>query len=145
MQHIKNIIFDLGGIFINIDFAKTEQAFIKHGINNFHIYFTQQHVSDLFELLETGNVSPEEFCEGFRKETKSDIPDEKIMHSWNALLLDFPIERIKWLEQIGKKYKIFLFSNTNQIHYESFIQSFTKQTGLKDFNSFLLKRIIHMK
>jgi len=139
MQEIKNIIFDLGGIFLNLDFARTEQAFVDHGIDNFHIYFTQHHATDLFELLETGNVSPEEFCEGFRKETNTDLPNEKIINSWNALLLDFPIERIKWLEQIGKKYKIFLFSNTNQIHYESFIQSFTKQTGVKDFNSFFIK------
>jgi FMN phosphatase YigB (HAD superfamily) len=139
MQEIKNIIFDLGGIFINIDFAKTEKAFVSHGIDNFHIYFTQHHVSDLFELLETGNVSPQEFCEGFRKETNTDLSDEKIIHSWNALLLDFPPERIEWLEKISKKYNIFLFSNTNQIHYDSFIESFTRQTGFKDFNSYFIK------
>ena len=139
MQHIKNIIFDLGGIFINIDFARTEQAFVRHGIDNFHIYFTQHHASDLFELLETGNVSPEEFCEGFRKETNINLSNGEIINSWNALLLDFPIERIKWLEKISRKYNVFLFSNTNQIHYDSFIDSFTKQTGLKDFNSYFIK------
>jgi len=139
MQEIKNIIFDLGGIFINIDFARTEKAFTQLGITNFNVYFTQHHASNLFELLETGKVSPVEFCEAFRKETNINLSNEQIIDSWNALLLDFPIERMKWLDQIRKKYNVYLFSNTNQIHYEAFIENFTAQTGLEDFNSYFIK------
>ena len=139
MQKIKNIIFDLGGIFINIDFARTERAFTELGLSNFNVYFTQHHASNLFELLETGKVSPAEFCDAFRKETGMNISNEQIIHSWNELLLDFPLERIEWLGKIRNKYNIYLFSNTNQIHYDSFIESFTNQTGLKDFNSYFIK------
>lgn len=139
MHQIKNIIFDLGGIFINIDFAKTEQAFTDLGISNFNDFFTQHHASELFELLETGKISPVEFCETFRLETNSRVTDEQIITAWNALLLDFPKERIQWLQQIGKNYNIFLFSNTNQIHYDAFMADFKTQTGFDDFNSFFIK------
>jgi putative hydrolase of the HAD superfamily len=139
MQKIKNIIFDLGGIFINIDFARTEKAFRELGVANFNVYFTQHHASNLFELLETGKVSTVEFCEAFRKETGINLSNDQIIQSWNALLLDFPIERIKWLDKIREKYNVYLFSNTNQIHYEAFIESFTTQTGLNHFNSYFIK------
>ncbi|CAN5820779.1 HAD family phosphatase [soil metagenome] len=139
MQQIKNIIFDLGGIFINIDFARTEQAFIDLGITNFNDFFTQHHASELFELLETGKISPTAFCETFRFETNTRLTDDQIIAAWNALLLDFPKERIHWLQQIGKKYNIFLFSNTNQIHYDAFMAGFKTQTGFNDLNSFFIK------
>jgi len=135
MQQFKNIIFDLGGIFLNIDFAKTENAFTDLGITNFNSFYTQHHAVDLFEKLETGHVSPEEFCIAFRSEVGMPLTDERIIAAWNALLLDFPIERIHWLQQISTRYKIFLFSNTNKIHYDAFSANFFKQTGLPDFNS----------
>jgi len=139
MQHIKNIIFDLGGIFINIDFSRTAKAFTALGIGNFNDFFTQHHASELFELLETGKISKNEFCEAFRAETQTSLSDEQIINAWNALLLDFPKERISWLQEIRNKYKVYLFSNTNKIHYDAFMADFTKQTGFEDFNSYFIK------
>ena len=56
MQKIKNIIFDLGGIFIEIDFAKTEKAFTSLGVTNWSHFYTQSTASSLFENLETGKI-----------------------------------------------------------------------------------------
>jgi glucose-1-phosphatase len=139
MQTIKNIIFDLGGVFLNIDFQKTNQAFEQLGVKGFASYFNQHHSNDLFEDLETGKISNEAFYEAFRKETGTALTDTQIRDAWNALLLDFPPERISWLEKIKNKYRIFLFSNTNQIHYDYFIADFAKTFPGKDFNSFFIK------
>ncbi|CAN5177127.1 HAD family phosphatase [soil metagenome] len=139
MQQIKNIIFDLGGIFINIDFAKTEQAFIDLGVIDFNTFYTQHHASEIFELLETGKITPTEFCTLLCKETGITLTQEQIIKAWNMLLLDFPVERIQWLQKIATKYKVFLFSNTNQIHYEAFTKMFRNQTGFNDFDNFFIK------
>lgn len=136
---IKNIIFDLGGVFLNIDFGLTNKAFIDLGVLQFNEMFTQHFSNPLFELLETGKISEEEFYEAFRQESKMHLTNEQIKFAWNALLLDFPPERIEWLEKIGKKYRIFLFSNTNQIHYDQFIADFTKQYPGKNFDAFFQK------
>ena len=88
----KNIILDLGGIFMNLDFKLTEQAFIDLGITEFAAMFNQYHSNDLFEQLETGKISPEIFYEAFRNETRSQLTDQQIKQAWNALLLDFPAE-----------------------------------------------------
>ncbi len=139
MQPIKNIIFDLGGVFLNINFQLTNQAFQNLGVDRFESMFSQHHSNDLFELLETGKLSPTEFYDAFRKESQTDLSNEQIQTAWNALLLDFPVERIEWLEQIKNRYKVFLFSNTNKIHYDQFIVDFSTAFPGKDFNSHFIK------
>jgi putative hydrolase of the HAD superfamily len=139
MQPIKNIIFDLGGIFMNIDFKKTEQAFINLGVTDFPAMFNQHHVNDLFEDLETGKITPAAFYEAFRQATGKPLTDTQIKDAWNALLLDFPPVRINWLENISKKYNVYLFSNTNLIHYEAFLKIFQQNTGKTDLNQYFLK------
>ncbi len=136
---IKNIIFDLGGVFLNIDFQLTNQAFTRLGVVNFNEMFTQHFSNPLFELLETGKISEEAFYESFRKESKTDLSNEQIKEAWNALLLDFPKERIDWLINISKKYRIFLFSNTNQIHYDCFIEQFGLQYPGLHFDGLFIK------
>ncbi len=139
MQHIKNIIFDLGGIFLNINYQLTEQAFVQLGIPNFTQMFSQHHSNELFELLETGKLSPDDFYNVFRKESGTNLTNEQIKNAWNALLLDFPKERIDWLTKIKEQYNIYLFSNTNQIHYDRFMEDFIKAFPGKDFNSYFIK------
>ncbi len=139
MQKIKNIIFDLGGIFIEIDFEKTKVAFGELGISNFDYFFTQHSASDLFKKLETGDYTPAQFYEAFRKETGTQITDQQIRNAWNAMLGHFPIERIQWLSEIKKHYRIFLFSNTNIIHYDAFQQIYKQTSGNQQFDDFFIK------
>jgi putative hydrolase of the HAD superfamily len=139
MQAIKNIIFDLGGVFMNLDYSKTRNAFINAGVANFDELYSQHHVTPVFHQIEVGKITSEEFYEGVRKETGLSISNEIIKHAWNAMLLDFPKERIDWLVEISKRYKIFLFSNTNQIHYDSFIEIANKSIAPLDFNSIFIK------
>jgi len=139
MKKIKNIIFDLGGIFIEIDFKKTEDAFVSLGVTNLNDFYTQHTASTLFEDLETGKLSPKEFYEGFRAETGARLSDDEIKHAWNAMLGTFPVERLNWLEEIGFRYKIFLYSNTNVIHYERFQQIYQECTGKQNFDDYFIK------
>lgn len=139
MQKIKNIIFDLGGIFIEIDFEKTKVAFGELGISNFDYFFTQHSASDLFKKLETGDYTPAQFYEAFRKETGTQITDQQIRNAWNAMLGHFPIERIQWLSEIKKHYRIFLFSNTNIIHYDAFQQIYKQTSSNQQFDDFFIK------
>lgn len=139
MENIKNIIFDLGGVFLNIDFQKTNEAFEKLGVAGFADYFNQHHADALFEHLETGKIAEDDFYEAFRKETQTQLTNAQIRDAWNALILDFPSERLAWLNEIKNRYRVFLFSNTNQIHYNFFMANFTKTFGGKDFNSYFIK------
>lgn len=139
MQQIKNIIFDLGGIFLEIHYQKTKDAFTNLGIKDFDALFTQHHANHLFEDLETGKISELEFYERFRHDGKVNFTDAEIKEAWNAMLGNFPLERIEWLKTVKQKYNIFLFSNTNQIHYDAFMAIYELNTGKADFNDHFIK------
>ena len=139
MTGIKNILFDLGGVFLNINYQLTEQAFIDLGIADFGQRFNQQFSNTLFEDLETGKIDAAGFYEAFRNETGSTLSNKAIETAWNALLLDFPEERLEWLEQTGKKYPVYLYSNTNIIHYQCFMKIFGKKFEGKNFNDYFRK------
>ena len=139
MEKIKNIIFDLGGIFIDIHFSKTESAFSELGVANWSQFYSQHTASDLFEKLETGKITPEEFYEGFRKESGVGLTDMQIQTAWNAMLGTFSAERLEWLQEIGKRYNVYLFSNTNLIHYIAFNKIFKQTIGGQDFDAYFIK------
>lgn len=130
---VKNIIFDLGGVLINLDYQLTRKAFENLGVTNFNDLYTQHHANPLFEQLEVGAIEPEAFYEALREATGLTLTNRQIETAWNAMLLDFPVERLNWLSQIKNKYNIYLFSNTNTIHYNAFIHIYEQvapQLGL---------------
>ena len=129
MAAIKNIIFDLGGVILNINFKKTEDAFVALGFADFKQYMTQFHITPFFEEYETGKIDDEAFVQGVQKIAGRPITEAQVIHAWNALLLDFPPERIALLEKLKKQYRIFLLSNTNAMHYKVFQQKLFDLTG----------------
>ncbi|TKK71452.1 HAD family phosphatase [Ilyomonas limi] len=139
MQNIRNIIFDLGGVFIEIDYAKTQQAFTNLQVQNFHQFYTQSHANDLFEALEMGKIDAATFYNNFRSHTNTTLADEQIKESWNALLGSFYEDRLQWLDKIKNKYKLFLLSNTNAIHHKAFTKTYQQQTGKRSFDDYFIK------
>jgi glucose-1-phosphatase len=129
MAATKNIIFDLGGVLLNLDFRRTIKAFEKLGLKNFENMFSQFKADELFEKLETGHISETDFYAAVKKRTETDITNEQIDEAWNALILNFRKESLALLEKLSANYKLYLLSNTNSIHLKYFKRSFTKETG----------------
>lgn len=123
---IKNIIFDLGGVIINIDYALLIEAFSKIGLPHFEAYFSQKEQKKLFDLYEKGMISSQDFREELKKQCKPGTTDAEIDTAWNAMLLDLSKERLDVLLDTKNKYRTFLLSNTNEIHM-IFINNYLKQ------------------
>ena len=86
MQNIDAIIFDLGGVILNIDYNLTRQAFKKCGVKNFHDMYSQAAADDLFEKLERGKISEEDFYNEFNKRIYPALDKNKIWLNWNSML-----------------------------------------------------------
>lgn len=129
MNGIKNIIFDLGGVLLDINYQKSITTFEKLGIENFEEMFSQLKADELFEKLETGKVNETDFYSAIKKRTKAAITDEEIEKAWNALILHFRTESLDFLEKLAHKYNLYLLSNTNSIHLKYFNRLFTVETG----------------
>jgi epoxide hydrolase-like predicted phosphatase len=139
MKNLDAIIFDLGGVILNIDYSLTRQAFEKSGITNFHEMYSQAAADDLFENLETGNVSEEDFYKQFNKRTQIALDKNEIQINWNAMLLSFREKSLEFLESIKSKYKLYLLSNTNHIHLDAFNKIYHTASRIKPFEEFFDK------
>lgn len=139
MKNIKNIIFDLGGVLLNIDYSKTEKAFTDLGVTNFASLYNQHEASPLFQQLEKGTIANHDFYPAFCRSANVNLSDDDIANAWCAMLGDFPMERLNWLEEIGFRYNIYLFSNTNRIHYKTFQNIFHQETGKENFDDYFIK------
>jgi glucose-1-phosphatase len=135
MEKIKNIIFDLGGVILNIDMKKTELALQQLGINGFHNLFSPSTAFPFFREYEAGKINNAEFIRSIQSLISKSTGEQEVINAWNALLLDFPPERIELLKKLRKKYRLFLLSNTNAIHHQQFQEQLYQQTGnyLEDF------------
>ncbi len=127
--NIKNIIFDLGGVILNIDYNLTVKAFEALGIKNAEIIYSKKRQTEIFDLLETGKLTEEEFCESIRKISGITATNEEIIKAWNAMLLDFPEDITDVLKKAKNKYRTFLLSNTNAIHYKAYSKILKEQLG----------------
>lgn len=127
-EKIEAIIFDFGGVIINIDPSETEQAFLKTSKSPQLLATRYGAFMQIHNSFETGEIS----SDAFRDQTRdlfemNHLDDQSFDEAWNALLLDIPGTRIEFLENLAAKHRIFLLSNTNAIHYEKYSSDFTGQ------------------
>jgi putative hydrolase of the HAD superfamily len=113
---INTIIFDFGDVFINLDKQATVNSLRNLGLSGWHEDLDQLNIQ-----FETGQISREAFIEGLQKFIPNASADE-ILQAWSAILLDFPLYRLEFLQMLSTKYRLFLLSNTDAIHIETFEQ-----------------------
>lgn len=123
---IDTIIFDFGDIFINLDKQGTISGFQNLGMKEWISEFDELNFS-----FEVGAISPEDFIDGFHKQLPN-ASTEEILKAWNTVLADFPLYRLEFLQELSKKYRLFLLSNTDSIH----IKTFEEKSGPSFYQDF---------
>ncbi len=139
MKQIKNIIFDLGGVIINLDINKTIQEFNKLSKMPFESIYSQLQQTPIFDKFDKGEISDSIFFNELQKTLGLPISKEKLTFAWNAMLLYFPKNRLDLLQKLKPNYRLFLLSNTNETHITEFETILFKQHGYKNLDSFLEK------
>lgn len=118
MKNIRNIIFDYGNVVFRIDFERVKKAFVQLGIADAENFFSHTKQSDLFDKLDKGLISADEFRNGVRTAAANEhLTDAEIDAAWNSILVGVEPETIDLLKKAKEKYRTFLLSNTNAIHY----------------------------
>jgi putative hydrolase of the HAD superfamily len=120
LKNIKAIIFDFGGVILNIDYYKTSKAFRDLGVANFEDMYSQKNADLVFQQLEEGKLGETEFYDALRQTTRLPLTDIQIKTAWNAMLLGYRKEALLTLQTIKNKYNLYLLSNTNIIHQQAF-------------------------
>ena len=117
---------------LNINTSRTDEAFADLGIKNFRSLFTLGRQTSTFDDYEIGSISSDQFRRAVMTLVAKEIPHDAFDRAWNALLLDAPTGRIELLRRLRTRYKTFLFSNTNEIHYRAFTRHFETAHGIPD-------------
>jgi putative hydrolase of the HAD superfamily len=140
MKNIKNIILDYGNVIFLIDFKRTQHTFTELGIENVERFFAHTGHDPLFDEFEKGNISSAEFRDGIRKITGiKSLTDEEIDGAWNTLLIGVPPVNHEILLELKKRYRTFLLSNNNEIHYK-WIINYLKSEYQVDSNSVFFEK-----
>lgn len=138
LNDIDAIIFDLGGVILNIDYTKTSDEFKKLGCTNFDELYSQASQKGLFDDFETGKISTPAFINQLLDFLPPNTTANQVVAAWNAMLLDFPNENLSFLEQIKEKKNTYLLSNTNEIHIKAFNRKLEQQVGKQSLHSYFI-------
>ncbi|MGJ1283709.1 HAD family hydrolase [Sphingobacterium spiritivorum] len=140
MQKVKNIILDYGNVIFMIDFKRAQEAFTALGIKNVDQFFAHKGHAPLFDAFEKGEITAEAFRQGIRDAAQvPHLSDEQIDAAWNALLIGVPQGNHELLLELKGKYRLFLLSNNNEIHYQWIMDYLKREYQLEDNTSFFEK------
>lgn len=128
---IKNVVFDLGGVLIDLDVDNCLRAFREAGFQGIEKQVCRFRGEGLFLQFETGRISPAEFRDAIRKETGNSLTDRKIDDMWNSMLSGIPREKLDLLLKLRERYMVYLLSNTNRIHWEHTCEQMFNYRGFR--------------
>ncbi len=129
LSGIKHIIFDFGGVIININPKLTIHLLKDLGLYQANKLFVDFDTTSILHEFELGKISNNEFLIYIKQHCTKDVSLHEITQAWNAMLLDIPPNRIELLKQLKKWHRIYLLSNTNNLHYRYFKNLFTQASG----------------
>ncbi len=122
-----SLIFDFGGVILDINPENTWNAFGKFAPKE---RIQQVINSRLLETFETGKITAEELRELINQKLDEKIDDTTFDRAWNAMLIDYKPKRIEHIQWLKKRHRLFLLSNTNEIHYTFFSKKLEKEYGI---------------
>ena len=115
-KSIKAVIFDLGGVLIDVDYQKTIDAFTTLGVEGAYDLYNQFDQSMLFDQYEKGEISSNYFISQLERLTTRSFEKNKIIKAWNAMIGEIPKEKMAFIQKIQSKIPCYLLSNTNELH-----------------------------
>jgi glucose-1-phosphatase len=131
LKGIRNIVFDLGGVLLDLDFSAPVRAYQQLGGDGYRFDYKEAIHQQLFLDFETGNITAAEFRRQIREMTGSFwLSDEAIDSAWCSMLLSVPADKVILLKELAVTYRLFLYSNTNEIHIGYFKKQFEMMHGI---------------
>ena len=131
-KKVKALLFDLGGVIVDLDYKKTANAFENIGLQNAEKAYSQFNQTDLFNLFEIGHISSEEFLAEIQSEITNQVSLSEITKAWNSMIIGFQHSKLEKIKKLSEQVPCYLLSNTNEIHL-SYIEQLLQEMGFKHF------------
>lgn len=129
---IKNLLFDLGGVIMDLVRDHCVRAFERLGMKDADDFLGVYGQKGAFLALESGKIDADEFHRQVRPMIdRPEVSDEEIDNAFNEFLVGIPVARLEALRALRKDYKIYLLSNTNPIMINSRIAEEFRKEGFE--------------
>lgn len=115
-RNIKAVLFDLGGVILEVDYLKTIEAFTELGIKDANLIYNQFDQGPIFDEYEIGGISSDTFIKSIQHKIDTPMTSIEITEAWNAMIGSYPIDKLDYIMKLSQKTPCFLLSNTNEIH-----------------------------
>lgn len=132
LKGIRNIVFDFGGVLVDLKPEACLEAFDRLGMERVREYLTPYGHKGPFGLLEEGKIDLPTFRDQLRALFQVKVSDEALDAAWAAFLLDIPVNKMRMVHALAKHYRVFLLSNTNAIHIQKLQQFETRGFPLSE-------------
>ena len=141
---LPHLLFDFGGVLIDIDYAATPAALRRLSRAGSTIAFSQASQAELFDKFETGHLSPAEFRAGLREAYVLDASDADLDAAWHAMLLGVPADRLALVAELRRQgHQTALLSNTNALHIAEINRRLAGQYGFAHGIADVLDRVFY--
>lgn len=129
-SNIRNILFDLGGVILDINIQATLKGFYELGFPAELMQYPESMSNDVFFRYQTGKLSTKEFRDAIRKIAGVEMSDRAFDEAWNAMLVRIPRERTELLKRLSERYVLYMLSNTSALHVDVFEPMYQKAAGV---------------
>lgn len=118
LVEIENIVFDYGGVIVDLDRDKVATQLYNLGIKNIEEVLSSYHQKGVFDLLERGVITAEQFRDEIRYLSGTVVTDEYIDNIWKSFLVGIDPKKLEIICRLNRTHNVYLLSNTNPIHWE---------------------------
>ena len=128
-HNIENLLFDLGGVIIDLDRERSVRNFTQLGMTDADQMLGLYRQADVFLELEEGRISVDEFLAKLRAYFTRPVTDEQIDDAFSSFLLGIPTERLRALESLKEHFSLYVLSNTNALMFRELIPNMFTTLG----------------
>lgn len=123
MAVIKNIVFDLGGVIIDLDRKQAVKNFQEIGVQDADKLIDAYEQKGIFLEVENGTISADEFCRKLSEHVGKELSYEEVKKGWMGFIVDVPLYKLEYISKLRENYSVYLLSNTNPIIQESWART----------------------
>ena len=124
MRTIEALLFDLGGVIIDIDFGRVFSRWAALSPLSAEQIAERFVFGDLYHRYERGEIGDREYFDSVREALRSDADDARVLEAWNAVFTGPNRVNLALVNRLSAQMPVFAFTNTSASHQRAWSRAY---------------------